>query len=97
MADAGRNSRARFQSRSAFREARIATFRQCVARLQQASGAAVTTLLKIIVDPAASLAIKARCAYYILEQTRKAVETEDLEARVAELERAAEASRSGGK
>jgi hypothetical protein len=71
----------------AFREARTATFRQCIARLQQASGPAVTTLLKIIVDPSASLAVKARCAYYILEQTRKAVETEDLDARVAQLER----------
>src|SRR4051812_44291165 len=60
----------------AFREARTATFRQCVVRLQQASGPAVTTLLKIIVDPAASLAVKARCAFYILDQTRKAVETE---------------------
>src|SRR5882724_10982616 len=71
----------------AFREARRATFRQCIARLQQASGPAVTTLLKIIVDPSASLAVKARCAYYILEQARKAVETEDLDARVAQLER----------
>jgi len=71
----------------AFREARTATFRQCIARLQQASGPAVTTLLKIIVDPSASLAVKARCAYYILEQARKAVETEDLDARVAQLER----------
>jgi hypothetical protein len=71
----------------AFREARTATFRQCVARLQQASSPAVTALLKILVDPAASLAVKARCAYYILEQARKAVETEDIEARVASLER----------
>ena len=70
----------------AFREARTATFRQCVARLQQASGPAVTPLLKIIVDPSASLVVKARCAYYILEQARKAVETEDLDARVAQLE-----------
>ena len=75
----------------AFREARTATFRQCIARLQQASGPAVTTLLKILVDSSASLAVKARCAYYILDQTRKAVETEDLEARVTELERKHEA------
>ena len=47
----------------------------------------MTTLLKILVDSSASLAVKARCAYYILEQTRKAVETEDLDARVAQLER----------
>ena len=62
-------------------------FRQSTARLQQASSPAVTTLLKIIVDPAAPLAVKARCAYYILDQTHKAVETEEIEARVTELER----------
>jgi hypothetical protein len=73
----------------AFREARLVFFRQSTTRLQQASGAAVTTLLRILVDPAAPLAVKARCAYYVLDQTRKGVETEDLEARVADLERAA--------
>ena len=71
----------------AFREARLGVFRHSMARLQQASGAAVTTLLKIMIEPAAPLAVKARCAYYILDQTRKGIETEDIEARVAELER----------
>jgi hypothetical protein len=61
--------------------------------LQQASGPAVTTLLKILVDPNAQLAVKARCAYYILDQTRKGMETEEIEVRVPELERAAEASK----
>ena len=77
----------------AYREARVAGFRQTTARLQQASSAAVTTLLKIIVEPSAPLAVKARCAYYILDQTKKAMETEDIEARVSELERAAEAAK----
>ncbi len=71
----------------AFREARLGVFRHSMARLQQVSGAAVTTLLKIMIEPAAPLAVKARCAYYILDQTRKGIETEDIEARVAELER----------
>jgi hypothetical protein len=35
---------------TACREARRAAFRQSVARLQQASGAAVTTLLKLMID-----------------------------------------------
>jgi len=39
-------------------------------------------------DPAAPLAVKARCAYYILDQTKKAIETEEIEARVTALERA---------
>jgi hypothetical protein len=73
----------------AYREARVAAFRQSTARLQQASTPAVTTLLKILVDPAAPLAVKARCAYYILDQTKKAIETEDIEARLSELERVA--------
>jgi hypothetical protein len=50
----------------------------------------VTTLLKIMLDPAAPLTVKARCAYYVLDQTRKGVEVEDIEARLSELERAAE-------
>jgi hypothetical protein len=73
----------------AFREARFKSFQISLARLEQASGAAVTTLLKIMVDPAASLSARARCAYYILEQTRRGVEVEDIEARVAKLEAAA--------
>jgi hypothetical protein len=73
----------------AFREAKTVTFRQSLARLQQASGPAVTTLLKILVDPNAQLAVKARCAYYILDQTRKGMETEEIETRVAALETAA--------
>jgi hypothetical protein len=52
----------------------------------------VTTLLKIMVDPAAPLAVRARCAYYILDQTQKAIETEEIEARVTALERANETS-----
>jgi Arc/MetJ family transcription regulator len=76
----------------AYREARMAAFRQSTARLQQASSPAVTTLLKIMVDLAAPLAVKARCAYYILDQTKKAIETEEIEARVTALERANETS-----
>ena len=79
----------------AFREAKTVTFRQSLARLQQASGPAVTTLLKILVDPNAQLAVKARCAYYILDQTRKGMEAEEIEARVSALELAAEASKPG--
>ena len=76
----------------AYREARVAGFRQSTARLQQASSPAVTTLLKIMVDPAAPLAVKARCAYYILGYANQAIVTEEIEARVAALERANETS-----
>jgi|SRR5215813_2983035 len=39
---------------AAYREARRLAFRQSIARLQQASSAAVTTLLKVMVDPTGS-------------------------------------------
>jgi 4-amino-4-deoxy-L-arabinose transferase-like glycosyltransferase len=76
-----------------YREARRAAFRQSVARLQQASGAAVTTLLKLMIDPAAPPSTKARAADSVLDHSAKAIELEDIEARVSELERAAEASK----
>jgi hypothetical protein len=71
----------------AFRDARMAAFRLTMARLQQASVPAVTTLLKLLVDSGAPASLKARCAYYILDQMRKGIETEEIEARLAELER----------
>jgi hypothetical protein len=77
----------------AYREARRAAFRQSVARLQQASGAAVTTLLKLMIDPATPPSTKARAADSVLDHSAKAIELEDIEARVSELERAAEASK----
>jgi transposase-like protein len=78
---------------TAYREARRAAFRQSVARLQQASGAAVTTLLKLMIDPATPPSTKARAADSVLNHSAKAIELEDIEARVSELERAAEASK----
>jgi|ERR1035438_5845432 transposase len=80
----------------ASRDARMSAFRQSMARLQQASVPAVTTLLRIMVDPVSPATVKARCAYYILDQTRKGIETEEIETRVAELERAAEGWDQGG-
>jgi len=81
---------------AAYRNARRSAFAQSVARLQQASSAAVTTLLKLAVDPNAPAAVKARAAYSILTLATKAIELDDVEKRVAELERAAEEAESGG-
>jgi hypothetical protein len=74
---------------NAYREARRAAFRQSVARLQQASGAAVSTLLKIMVDPTSPPSVRVRAADSVLDHSNKAIEIEDIEHRVAELERAA--------
>jgi hypothetical protein len=78
---------------TAYREACRAAFLQSVARLQQASGAAVTTLLKLMIDPTTPPSTKARAADSVLDHSAKAIELEDIEARVSGLERAAEASK----
>jgi hypothetical protein len=74
----------------AYREARRLACGQAIARLQQASGAAVTTLLKLTVDTNAPPAVRARAAYYILNLSKQWMETDDIDARVAELEEAAD-------
>jgi hypothetical protein len=76
----------------AYREARRAAFRQSVARLQQASSAAVTTLLKVMIDPATPHSTRVRAADSVLSHSAKAIEIEDIEARVGALEQAAEAA-----
>jgi len=73
----------------AYRQARRETFSQSVARLQQASGAAVSTLLKIMVDPSVPASTRVRAAESVLDHGAKSIELEDVEVRVAELERAA--------
>ena len=78
---------------AAYREARRAAFSQSIARLQQATTAAVSTLLKVMVDPNTPASTRVRAADSVLDHSAKSIEIEDIEARVAELERATEASR----
>ena len=77
---------------TAYREARRAAFRQSIARLQQASGAAVSTLLKVMLDAGAPASTKVRVADCVLSHSAKAIELEDIEVRVAELEQALKSS-----
>jgi len=79
----------------AYREARRAAFGQATARLQQATGAAVSTLLKIMVDTNAPPSTRVRAADSVLDHAKQAIEIEDVEVRVAALERAAELSKQG--
>ena len=72
---------------AAYRQARRLAFGQSIARLQQASGAAVSTMLKIMVDPNAPASTRLRAADSVMQHTAKAIEIEDVEGRVAELER----------
>ena len=81
---------------AAYREARRAAYGQATARLQQAASAAVSTLLKIMVDTNSPASTRVRAADSILDHARKAIEIEDVEVRVAALEQAAELSESAG-
>ena len=78
-----------------YREARKAAYRQAVARLQQGTSAAATTLLKTLIDPDAPPSVKVRAAEAIFNHAAKAIEIEDIDARVSELERAAGESNPG--
>ena len=74
----------------AYRAACRAAHGQSIARLQQATSAAVSTLLKVMVDGGTPASTKVRAADSVLNHSAKAIEIEDIEARVSELERAAE-------
>jgi hypothetical protein len=79
---------------TAYREARRAAFAQSIARLQQASSAAVSVLVKIMVDPNSPASTRVRAADSVLDHAAKAIEIEDIEVRLSELERAANLSKS---
>ncbi len=74
---------------TAYREARRSAFRQSIARLQQASTAAASTILKLMVDPSSTASVKLRAAESALTHAAKAIELEDIDARLTALERAA--------
>jgi hypothetical protein len=78
---------------AAFRAARRAAFGQTTARLQQGSSAAATILMKLMLDANTPASTRVRAAEIIVNHAAKAIEIEDIEARVSELERAAEASK----
>ena len=62
-----------------YREARRAAFGQAIARLQQGTSAAATTLLKTMIDPATPASVKVRAAEAIFNHAAKAIEIEDIE------------------
>jgi site-specific recombinase XerD len=59
------------------------------------TSAAATSLLKTLIDPEAPASVKVRAAEAISNYAAKAIEIEDIDARVSELERAAEESDPG--
>jgi hypothetical protein len=82
---------------TAYREARRAAYSQAVARLQQGATAAATTLLKVMLDQTTPASVKVRAAECVMNHSSKAIEIEDVEFRVSELERGAETQKSGGR
>jgi len=74
---------------AAYLEARRAAMFQANARLQQASSAAVSTLVRVMVDPSTPASARVRAADCILARGNQGLENEDLDARLAALERAA--------
>jgi hypothetical protein len=80
---------------TAYREARRAAFGQAVARLQQGASAAATTLLKTMIDTHTPASVRIRAAEAIFNHAAKAIEIEDIEARVSELERVAATQAEG--
>jgi hypothetical protein len=77
--------------REAYLQARRQAFGQASARLQQATGAAVSVLLTLMLDTKAPAASRVRAAHSVLDMAAKALELEDIEMRLRHLEASQEA------
>lgn len=75
---------------AAYRRARLEAVRQATARLQQACGQAVQTLVDVQADFCSSSSARVRAAKAILDLAYKAVEIEDLDERLRALEETAD-------
>jgi transposase len=71
---------------AAYRQARREVVAQAVARLQEACSTAVNTLIEVMGDGEAPCSSRVTAAKSVLELAFKAVELEDLDARVTALE-----------
>jgi len=80
--------------RAAYLKARREAVGQSIARMQQATGAATITVLKLMTDPNAPAAVRLRAAECVFTHAIKGIELEDIETRLTELERAAEVTKS---
>lgn len=77
-------------------DARRKCFSQTLGRMQHASSAAASTLMRIMLDPKEPAAARVRASATVLHCTAKLIELEDLEVRISELERSAAAAREQG-
>jgi hypothetical protein len=81
---------------AAYRKAKRDAYRQAIGRLQQGSATAVSVLLKIMVDSAEPASARVRAGEIILNHAARAIEIEEIEARVSALEEVTEISKPGG-
>ena len=79
------------------RRARREALSQTINRLQQGSSAAATTLLKVMLDQNTPASTRVRAADSVMNHALRAMELEDVMARLEDLERAAGLSKSNGK
>jgi hypothetical protein len=82
---------------AAYRRAKRTAFGQAIARLHQGTGAAAATMLKLMVDPNVPPSTRLRAADCVFTHAKNAIELEEVEARFAALEQAAELSKSPGR
>ncbi len=80
---------------AAYREARRQAVQRATGRLQQAANDAVTTLQNVMMDAEAPAPARVNAAKSVLDLAVKAVEIEDLTARIEALEHAAAHSPTG--
>jgi hypothetical protein len=81
--------------RALYLQARRAAVQQSVARLQQATGAASITMLKLMTDPNAPPAVRLRAAECVFDYALKGIDLEDTDVRLSQLEAAAEETQHG--
>jgi hypothetical protein len=74
---------------AAYRAAKRAAYGQAIARLQQAMPLAVQMMLKVLMAPDTPASVRVRAAEVIANHSHKAIEIEDVEARVTALKEAA--------
>jgi hypothetical protein len=80
-----------------YRAAKKQAMSQAIGNLQQSCGEAVETLRTIMNDEASPAPSRVTAAKTILEMSMKAIETEDIEGRLEELERLQKANQPKGR
>jgi len=79
----------------AYRAARREAVQQAIARLQQATGIASLTILKLMTDANVPGNVRLRAAAHVMDYGIKAVEPEEIEARLDALERSTDQTKPG--